>query len=364
VKSFKDALSRHKEIPAPPAGFVELQQHFQSVPPSSFDALLIKMGPFKAERDAFHFSNGAGGGWAINQFDAPAVRERLNHFKDQTVELGISQLRDALNKIQVNLNPTGIGPDVNVGIPDAIMNEAISQVTQPVSDALTGAIANEIPGRYGRCGGMAFAGLDFYLAGWPVDQRFGTMPPASGPLRDFIWNRLLDSLDQNGGRFLSWTMELTYLPAFSRLATAALLSAAGNAGGPIGAAVGAFIGSKVDVLNLGGATPVLHNTSDEWKKLKAVLDMEAARPIGLIYGDSTLPTDQHQILAIGYADPGDGTASLEVWDNNDGAQSATLNIDFRGNELQVTGNRDGRPIKGIFGEDYFFAQPPLSLKLS
>jgi hypothetical protein len=63
--------------------------------------------------------------------------------------------------------------------------------------------------------------------------------------------RLFDSLDQNGVRFL-WTMELTYLPAFSRLATAALFSAVGNAGGLIGAAVAAFIGSKVDVLNLGG----------------------------------------------------------------------------------------------------------------
>jgi hypothetical protein len=120
----------------------------------------------------------------------------------------------------------------------------------------------------------------------------------------------------------------------------------------------------------GGATPVLHNTSDEWKKLKSVLDMEPARPIGLIYGDSKLPTDQHQILAIGYSDPGDGTASLTVWDNNYGAQSSTLNIDFRGSELQVTGTyddgrpiKDLRPIKGIFVEDYSFAQPPLSLKL-
>jgi hypothetical protein len=116
------------------------------------------------------------------------------------------------------------------------------------------------------------------------------------------------------------------------------------------------------VLNLGGPTPVLHNTSDEWKKLKPVLDMQAAWPIGLIYGDSTLPTDQHQILAIGYADPGDGTGSLTVWDNNDGAQPATLNLDFRGSELQVTGST--RPIKGIFAEDYTFVQPPLNLKLS
>jgi hypothetical protein len=156
------------------------------------------------------------------------------------------------------------------------------------------------------------------------------------------------------------------LPEISRLATAALFSAAGAAGGPIGAAVAAFIGGQTDILSLGGATPVLHNTEDEWKKLKAVLDMKAAWPIGLIYGDSNFPWGHHQILAIGYSDPGDGTAMLNVWNNNDGAHPATLNIDFRGTELQVQviGLDDGHPIKGIFVEDYSFVQPPSSLKLS
>jgi hypothetical protein len=244
-------------------GFAGLQKHFLSNPPNSLDALLIKMGPFKAERDAFHFRNGDGGGWAINQSDVPAVRDRVNHFVDETAGIGTSQVRDALNKIQVNLNPTGIGPDVNVGLPDFMMNAAVDAITQPLRDDLERPIADAIPGRYGRCGGMAFAGLDFYLAGWPVDERFGTTPPSSGALRDFIWNRLLDSLGENGGRFLSWTMELTYLPDISRLATAALFSTAGAAGGPIGAAVAAFIGGKIDILNLGGATSVLHNTEDE-----------------------------------------------------------------------------------------------------
>jgi hypothetical protein len=57
VKSLKNALSRHREIAGPSAGFVGLQQHFQSVPPSSLKALLIKMGPFVPETDAFRFNN-------------------------------------------------------------------------------------------------------------------------------------------------------------------------------------------------------------------------------------------------------------------------------------------------------------------
>jgi len=370
MRSLKDALRRHMEIPGPPVNFTNLQQRFQSAPANSFDALLIKMGPFKAQRDAFLFKNGQGGGWAISDSDAPAVRERLSHFVDEVVTFGNSQVLDALNKLQVNINFTGIGPDINVGLPDFMITEVANGVAKQYRDIVTSAIADNIPFRFGRCGGMAFAGLDFYFAGWPVDERFGTSPPDGGPLRDYIWNRLLDSLDQNGGRFLSWTAELIYLPALSRLATAALGSAAGAAAGPIGIAVGALIGGNADIFNLGGATPVLHNTQDEWPKLKADLDMEAARPIGLIYGNSRAPWDQHQVLAIGYSDPGGVLPMLIVWDNNDGADFRTYTIDFSGSELQVTQfNSNGvptasdEPIKGIFMEDYTFVQPPANLKL-
>jgi hypothetical protein len=60
-------------------------------------------------------------------------------------------------------------------------------------------------------------------------------------------------------------------------------------------------------------------------------------------------------------DNGDGTATLTVWDNNDGNRARAFGLDMRGYELQVT-NSD-KSIKGIFLEDYSSRQPPMSLKL-
>jgi hypothetical protein len=94
---------------------------------------------------------------------------------------------------------------------------------------------------------------------------------------------------------------------------------------------------------------------------KTKLDAEAAWPIGLVYSDAASPFAQHQVLAIGYMENGDGTAVLNVWDNNDGNKPRAFGLDLRGDELQVA-NSD-RPLKGIFLEDYSSRQPPMSLRL-
>jgi len=44
---------------------------------------------------------------------------------------------------------------------------------------------------YGRCGGMAYAALDYYLAGLPVPPDT-TTPPDGNWLADYIYSRLLD----------------------------------------------------------------------------------------------------------------------------------------------------------------------------
>jgi hypothetical protein len=132
-------------------------------------------------------------------------------------------------------------------------------------------------------------------------------------------------------------------------------------GGPLGAALGAFLVGKDDVLGVGGADDLLRMTREHWGRLRARLDREAAWPIGLVYGDSTIPIDQHQVLAIGHEDGSNGTATLTIWDNNHlGPRSTDLQLDFRGGELNVAGA--DHPLKGIICEEYSFKLPPASLR--
>jgi len=204
---------------------------------------------------------------------------------------------------------------------------------------------------------MAFSGLDFFLTGCPLDT--ANVKPESGDLRQYIWSRLLDSLDKNAATFLEWVMVLEILPTISTVASAALGAAAGSIGGPVGAAIGAFIAGKNDVLGLGGAHALLDKTRDEWRTLGRRLAGAAAWPIGFVYGDKLSPTDQHQVLAIAMTDRGDGTATLDIWDNNDGAMCRKLQIDFGGDELKVaSSNPKLNAVKGIICEEYEPKTPP------
>ncbi len=273
------------------------------------------------------------------------------------VGAGVQQVRGVLNSLSV-----GVPIEGTVGLPSVIVDAVIGEVTTRLAGALIDKIAGLIPGNFGRCGGMAFAGYDFYLLGWTVDERLGTMPPAGGVLGDYIFSRLLDSLDLNADAFIDWIVNLHLMPIISRVANIALRTAVGSLGGPIGIAFGELLGSQLNVFNLGGPKVILDRTKNEWAGIKRTLDGQAAWPLGLIYGDSVNPIDQHQVLAVNYNDHGDDTATLTVWDNNDANQSRGLDLDFRGAELEVGNSK--RPLKGIFLEEYSPHQPPDNLRLS
>ena len=350
MKQIQHALAYHG-IPRGLASTRAFMARLGQFPDNSINALLRTAGPFIASRDAYRFKNGDPG-WPITDEDARVLRKHCEPAIDKAALVGIDIARHALGDVQISAI---VGP--SFGLPDAAIDYVIDKITEPLRDKLVEAVVAGTPGKYGRCGGMAFSGLDFFLAGWPVDT--ANVKPESGDLRQYIWTRLLDSLDKNAATFLEWIMVLHFLPAISTVASGALGAAAGSIGGPVGAAIGAFLAGRDDVLGLGGADALLDKTRDDWRRLGRRLAGAAAWPIGFVYGDSLDPTDQHQVLAIGMIDHGDGTATLDIWDNNDGAMCRKLQIDFRGDELKVTSsNANLNAIKGIICEDYEPKTPP------
>jgi hypothetical protein len=354
MKQLKDAFD-HRKVRGPSRSTLQLMRRFDHVPHDSVIALLRKAGPFKAKRDAYPFKNGDPA-WPITEEDARVLRQRYQRLIEPVSILGIGALRTALMGLTFSVPAVG-----SVGLPIAAVDFVINEVTGDLRNQLLDKIVSSIPGRYGRCGGMAFSAYDFFLVGWPVDGF--DVQPASGELRRYIWNRLLDSLEQNALTFFEWVMILHILPVISRLASGALGAAAGSViGGPLGAAVSAYVAGSEDVLGLGGAGALLDKTRQHWGRLKARLDREAAWPIGFIYGGSANPIDQHQVLAIDYADYGNSTAWLRVWDNNDGREHLFQHfaLDFRGKELRADGPKPD--LKGIICEEYTFKTPPASLR--
>jgi hypothetical protein len=369
--SFTDGVQRHPELPAPPVSTRFWQQRFQPYPPTSLEALLVRLGPFIPPRDAFQFSNQ----FAFTDDQIEQIRGHYRPYID--LALGATPLgfvRDALSKLSIHIPWVG-----NVGLPDFVIDYVLGNVLQALIELLADVILNlYTPKNTGRCGGMAFSGYDFYLLDWPVDSRLGTTPPATGPLGDYIFSRLLDSLDLNALKFLEWFADLHLLPKaeVSSVAQAALVAAVATLGGPIGEAFAALI-AVVNVFgDLGGPRKLLSLSKDEWPRIKNQLDGQAAWPIGLLFRGSATPFEDHQILALDYEDDANGTA-LIVWDNRDGPYQRRLQIDFTGNELTVQiqpdpivlsdgskifwggGNEpDGGNIKGIFLENYSPQRPP------
>ena len=352
MKTLKDAFEyRNVDSPRSTRSLIE---RFDHSPHDSLSALLRKAGPFKPDRDAYLFSNGS---WAITEEDARVLRERYLQLVDPMAAIGSGMLRTALTGLAFSLVVD------TVGLPIAAVNFVIDQVAPDLRNQLVDKIVSSFPGSYGRCGGMAFSGLDFFLVGWPV-AGFGSKP-GSGELRQYIWKRLLDSLELNAATFFEWIMLLHVLPVISRAASAALGAAAGSViGGPLGAAVGAFVAGEDDVLGMGGVDALADKNREHWSRLREHLEHEAAWPIGFIKGGNANPVDQHQVLAIGYEDHLDDTGSLTIWDNNRGATSQILNLDLREGHsfVECQDNPKLNDVKGIICEEYSPQIPPASLR--
>ena len=181
---------------------------------------------------------------------------------------------------------------------------------------------------YGLCGGMAFAALDYYARpdikfprGKGIEARPSPGDTRGKPLRAYLFKRLLDSLADNVPTFLVWMAFLHIIPD-----------------NPIFG---------------GGPRWLARQSASQWEKLKGYIDVDKAWPIGLV-GTTTDPTHNHQVVACGYDDPGDGTGVIYIYDMNHPEAEQAIQITFGDQMLEAkekfTDNRG--ELRGFFCERY------------
>jgi hypothetical protein len=195
---------------------------------------------------------------------------------------------------------------------------------------------------------MAYASLDYYRLGWVVPQ--GSTEPdrttlQGTALRDYLWKRLIDA-------------DVSGKVALTTLEWMAILK---------------FIPSQFG----GGAPELLCRTKEEWTVLKQHLENDGPWPIAII-GTTDNPMNNHQILAYGYEDYGNGTGQIYVYDSAPPAGQSPnvenyIKVDFTGDELMTQesayqnypfwSSPKRGPLKGIFCSQYCPDMPPLALGL-
>jgi hypothetical protein len=207
---------------------------------------------------------------------------------------------------------------------------ALVGMATPLLDRM---IANAAPKNYGLCGGMAAASLDYFHAGKPTPRgkNINDLPdertPEGAALRKYLTDRQLESMAQNFPKLLAWMVML-----------------------------------HVDIPFYDGDGPawLLARSKDEWTELKGRIDAGTPWPVMLI-GSSASPFNNHQVLAYGYADPDDGTATMFVYDMNCPGKENRIVLDFRASLLQARETcPDARrgPLRGFFCNEYEPTVPP------
>lgn len=194
---------------------------------------------------------------------------------------------------------------------------------------------------YGRCGGMAFAALDYFHLGRPAPTHdaddFGgpAVPPDGSPLADYIYTRLLDSFNlDNVAKFITMTESLDH-------STWIALPPADNRG-----------------------TPRI-TKQDEIPKLRSQLDQGIPVALGLVGASSIgdIGSKNHQVVAYDYAiRPGTTTIDIWIYDCNhpDTRPMLTTVTDGSSNDFVVEtidGAPVGDPWRGFFVESYSPRQP-------
>ncbi len=181
---------------------------------------------------------------------------------------------------------------------------------------------------HGRCGGMAFASLDYYYAGLPVpthvasDFPNGKTPDDSSVLAQYIWNRLLDSFSWNNAKtFVEWTLKLDHSTW--------------------------VWGEGVPRLTKEQEFPKLR---ERLKNGPVALGLVGARDLFQV-GDKN-----HQVVAYGYeVDDATGKITIYIYDNNNPDEETTLTSES--SEKFFYSSFNNTEWRGFFVEDYAFKYP-------
>ncbi len=184
----------------------------------------------------------------------------------------------------------------------------------------------------GRCGGMAFAALDYFLKGIPV-PKFNTkslfnaeVPPDGHWLADYIYDRLKDSfLVPSSSKYATWSIASDHYTL------------------------------------LGGKGVTRWTKEDEFPKLRARINSGKPVVLGLI--DATnlgkIGSENHQVLAYGYEwHPKANIMKVFVYDNNTINTEVVLSSEPGNNHFDAT-NRHNNRWRGFFVVDYTQKTPPV-----
>ena len=180
----------------------------------------------------------------------------------------------------------------------------------------------------GRCGGMAYAALDYFLAGVPVPGQLpdhfapGKVPPDRHWLADYIYSRLMNSFFTGSAiKFAEWTVHSDHETWFYK---------------------GVTRWTKEEQF------PLLRSRLNGGRP--AVLGLIQATNLGSI-------GDNHQVVAYGYESHGAaGTQTVFIYDNNHPGKEVTLSSE-RGNPHWVAST--GEVWRGFFVQDYGHRNPPV-----
>lgn len=212
----------------------------------------------------------------------------------------------------------------------------VAKTIEAENNAIIKAIVGAITvGQYGLCGGMAFSSLDYWHKSWvlprgngPTDQPTDATPLGT-TLREYIWTRLLKSVEDNIWTFLGWMAILHFEGA-------------------------------------DGAAILRDKTKQQLTTLRSVINAGTPVTVGLI-GTTWNPLDNHQILIYGFEDNADGTTTLFAYDNNFPSVETTIKLDFSGATLEAVesdASPTRGPLRGLFCTTYTPSTPPLGDVLS
>ncbi|MDQ0375699.1 MIR domain-containing protein [Cellulomonas humilata] len=198
--------------------------------------------------------------------------------------------------------------------PNAFVNEVL---TLPNGARITTA---------GRCGGMAFAALDYFLAGQPVPAWRSDLwtpsrvPPDSHWLAQLFTQRLRDSFfTGSAAKFVTWSMH-----------------------------------SDDETWVFKGVT----RWTKEEELPRLIASIDAGRPVvlGLVVARSLGSIgDNHQVVAYGYEqDRATGRTTVLVYDNNTPRKAVTLTSDADQHDWTAS---NGHSWRGFFLQDYTPRRP-------